>query len=68
MRRFSLERTVDVSGVSGTGTVAVGVEFEDGKVAIRWMGKTPSTVLWDSIDDAIAVHGHGGLSYIKWID
>lgn len=68
MRRFYLERTVDVSGVSGTGKVVEGVQFTDGKVAIRWMSARPSTVIWDSIEDAIDVHGHGGLTTLQWID
>ena len=60
MRMFSVVRTEDVSGVSGTGKVAEGVEFTDGSVAMRWLGDTKSTVLYDSIVDAIKIHGHGG--------
>jgi hypothetical protein len=32
---FMLRRTEDVSGLSGTGMVAEGVEFTDGRVAMR---------------------------------
>lgn len=67
-RRFALQRTQDVTGVSGTGTVATGIEFPDGSVAIRWAGPTPSTVMWSSVDDAMRVHGHGGLTTIEWAD
>jgi hypothetical protein len=35
MRLFLLIRNEDVSGVSGTGIVAEGVEFSDGTVAMR---------------------------------
>jgi hypothetical protein len=66
VRLFHLERTEDVTGVSGTGTVAQGVEFDDGSVAIRWAGATPSTVIWASIDHAMHVHGHGGLTRLAW--
>ena len=68
MRRFYLERSKDVSGVSGVGRVAEGVEFSDGKVAIRWPTEYGSTVVWDSIEHAEKVHGHGGLTKIVWID
>lgn len=68
MRRFKLVRHHDVSGVSGTGVVAEGIEFTDGSVAIRWHGPHPSTAAWPSIDDAIAVHGHSGSTEFVWID
>lgn len=60
MRAFKLHRVEDVSGVSGVGIVAEGVEFSDGRVVIRWLSDTRSTVVWDSIDDALLVHGHDG--------
>ncbi len=34
MRRFQLNRIVDESGVSGTGVVAQGVEFDNGFCAM----------------------------------
>ena len=68
MRRFELHRDVDVSGVSGTGHVASGVVFDDGKVCVRWNGRHRSMVLWDSIDAVLAVHGHGGATRLVWID
>lgn len=68
MRRFELHRDIDVSGISGTGVVAEGVEFGDGWVAVRWRGATPSTVIWASVDDAVAVHGHAGSTRLVWLD
>lgn len=69
MRRFNLVRRVDESGVSGTGLVAEGVEFSDGTVAMRWKSREhQSTSIWSSLDDLIAIHGHGGLTTIGWID
>lgn len=71
MRRFELVRHQDVSGVSGTGVVAWGVKFPDGKVATRWnpRGDGPAqTCCWDSIGDVRAVHGHGGSTEIRWLD
>lgn len=68
MRRFSLIRHQDVTGVSGTGRVAEGVQFTDGVVAIRWFGNNPSTALWQSIEAAMAIHGHGGATELRWHD
>jgi hypothetical protein len=68
MKRFMFKRTEDVSGVSGTGYVAEGIEFGDGSVAIRWVGDHPSTAVWDSIEDAIQIHGHGGKTTVEWLD
>lgn len=70
-RRFELVRSVDVSGVSGVsgvGVVADGVLWPDGSVSVRWRGVHPSAVHWDSLADAESVHGHGGLTTIRWID
>lgn len=67
-RRFVLVRMVDDSGVSGVGVVAAGCQFEDGTVVLRWMGDRASTVVWANIEDAVAVHGHGGHTRISWID
>lgn len=67
-RRFRLIRHFDVSGVSGTGVVAEGVEFGDGAVALRWKGDHPSTVAWDSVESILAVHGHDGATELIWLD
>lgn len=68
MLRFILNRKKDVSGISGTGHVADGVVFEDGTVVIHWRGERTSTVVWDSLDDAIHVHAHQGATEFQWID
>lgn len=68
MKLFTLQRTEDVSGVSGTGTVAEGVEFSDGTVVIRWSvpDLPKSTVVWDSLDSALEIHGHDGRTSVVW--
>jgi hypothetical protein len=66
--RFHLERDVDVTGASGTGHVADGVLWPDGTVTVRWRGERKSTVNWDRVEDAEAVHGHGGATRIVWDD
>jgi hypothetical protein len=68
MRRFYLYRSVDISGVSGTGMIAEGVEFDDGWVALRWCSQTPSVILYMDVADMLRVHGHGGATTIIWID
>jgi len=68
VRRFHLVRDEDLSGVSGTGVVAEGVEFENGKVAICWTSKYHITSVIDNMHTLEKVHGHGGRSRVVWID
>lgn len=69
MRMFHLVREEDVSGISGTGRVAQGVEFDDGTVAMRWMTEWPTSVVFhDRGAEALeAVHGHNGRTRIDWL-
>ena len=63
MRTFELHRDTDVSGVSGTGVVAEGVEFADGTTVVRWLraGTTrpemvnPTTVVHPDLANVLAV-------------
>ena len=68
MRAFQLVRETDVTGVSGTGIVAEGVEFTDGTVALRWVGKNPTSVVFHDhgIESVEAIHGHDGLTRIEF--
>jgi hypothetical protein len=65
---FELIRHEDVSGVSGTGTVAEGCVFSDGSVALRWHGPNPSTAVWPNLDGILAVHGHAGATVVRWLN
>lgn len=67
-RRFHLERDTDITGASGTGRVADGILWPDGTATLRWRGPRASTVHWDSLADAEAIHGHGGHTRIVWDD
>lgn len=67
-RTFYLLRNEDVTGVSGTGIVAWGVEFPDGTVATRWRGEHPATAVWPNIEEVVAVHGHNGATVVRWLD
>lgn len=60
MKLFELRRIVDESGVSGTGTVAQGIIFDNGKVAMTWLTVHTSVSMYDSISDVVAIHGHAG--------
>lgn len=66
--RFHLYRHHDVSGISGTGFVASGIQFADGTIALRWLGDRPATAVWDSLADVVATHGHNGSTSVIWLD
>lgn len=70
IRRFVLERIEDVSGVSGTGTVAEGCVFSDGSVVLRWTSEWPTSVVWHDrgVESLEHVHGHNGRTHIVWLD
>lgn len=68
MFRFRLIRNQDESGVSGTGHVADGVEFVDGRCALRWRTAVASTCVYDSIADLKEIHGHAGKTEIQYLD
>lgn len=71
-RAFYVVRHRDISGentgVTRTGYVAQGTQFDDGSCAVRWGGKTPCTQVWGSISDFLVVHGHDGETSIEWVD
>lgn len=67
MRPFILVREEDESGVSGTGIVAEGVEFSNGKCALGWRTAVRSVAIYDNIKELEAIHGHDGKTTIKWL-
>jgi len=67
-KRFKLVRDKDVSGVSGTGVVAIGVVFPNHKAVVEWLTVTPSTTLFSSIVDVESIHGHDGATHIEYLD
>lgn len=67
-RLFHLQRDTDHSGASGTGTVADGVLWPDRTVTLRWRGPMPSTVNWNELAHAQAIHGHDGATRIVFND
>ena len=70
MRRFYLQREEDISGVSGTGKVATGVEFDNGKVALTWKSEFSSVTIYDSVSVVEKIHSHQGKDNTRlvWVD
>ena len=70
MRRFYLYRKEDVTGMSGIGRVADGVEFENGQVALTWKKEFPSVTVFQSVSTVEKLHTHGGKDPTKivWVD
>jgi len=66
MMTFHLVRREDQSGVSGTGVVAEGVCFSNGKCVISWLTKYTSVAVYDDIETLIAIHGHDGKTVLRW--
>lgn len=52
--------------MSGTGTIAEGVEFHDGQVAISWFGQHHILEVAPNIDTWVLIHGHQGKTEVVW--
>lgn len=64
---FTIHRTEDPSGVSGTGVVAEGWESSNGKwVVLLWLSDTPSLCVYRDVREVELIHGHGGKTQIVW--
>lgn len=68
MRRFVFNRTKDISGTSGTGIVAEGVEFSNGTCQMRWLSQMESYTTFANAKVMETIHGHGGATAIEWLD
>ncbi len=68
MRAFTLVRKVDVSGISGCGSVAEGVVFHDNQVVLSWFGQYHSIEVHPSIESVMTIHGHHGSTIVEWVD
>ena len=67
-RRFVLDRHEDATGTSGTGIVAEGVEFSNGKVALHWFSHYGAVNVYDSMLVTTALHGHNGKTKVIYLD
>lgn len=69
IRKFVLYRFVDVSGISGSGIVAIGTEFDGKKCVLNWVDSKQhvnSLVIYDSIHDLEKIHGHDGRTAVMF--
>lgn len=68
-RRFVLQRHEDLSGSSGTGIVAEGTQYSNGKTVLSWTSRGIRSVgVYDSVHEMEALHGHEGRTVVVWID
>lgn len=72
MKLHYLIRDNDPSGVSGVGRVAEVVELENGKVVVAFLPhasdhapEVSSVIVYDSLEDVLEIHGHGGMSWLE---
>jgi hypothetical protein len=68
LKRFYLNRIKDISGISGTGRVAEGFVFDNGKVAMCWLTATSSIAVYDTVEHVEKIHGHAGATEIEWVE
>lgn len=68
IRTFYLHRHSDVNGLSGTGIVAVGAVYPNGKAHMQWVSFKSSFEMHDSIDALMDIHGHHGATELIWGD
>lgn len=58
VKPFYLYRKVDISGVSGTGIVAVGSIMPSGKAILEWLGEYKTETIFNNIDELYHIHSH----------
>lgn len=72
MKPFVLQRDEDETGISGTGIVAEGVEFSDGRCSMAWKPLAGSAfpgslASYQSIYEIRAIHGHQGKTRVVYV-
>lgn len=68
MRRFVLNRENDETGNSGTGIVAAGTQYPNGKVSLTWLSHMGTMAWYDTIEIVKGLHGHSGKTEVVWLD
>ena len=71
-RRFKLVRTTDITGISGTGEIVVGVQWPDQSATLFWL-KTETNGYYKSLDQLQQIHCYNDASgqpnaRVEWID
>ena len=64
VRPFYLLRSEDVSGISATRVVAVGMVFPSGRVVLEWSSRRKTLSIFASLAEIRRIHGHGGKTRI----
>lgn len=58
---YEVWRWRDFSNVSGEGLIAYLTAYPSGKVTLAWCASDVNSVgVYDSIDEVLKIHGHGG--------
>mgnify|MGYP001617002636 CR=1 FL=1 len=65
---FYLQRDKDISGVSGIGNVADGVEFANGMCALSFHSEFPHCNVYLNMRALLEVHGHEGATKIVFVE
>ncbi len=68
IKTFYLQRHQDINGLSGTGIVAVGVVWPNGRAHMQWISFKSSFEQHDSIEALMDIHGHHGATELIWGD
>jgi len=68
MKFFRLMRKEDVSGSSGTGVVAYGMIFSNGKCVFTWRSEIGTVTVADSITQIEDLHTHGDKTDVEIFD
>lgn len=69
MRLFELHRDIDESGVSGTGIVTQGVEFDDGQVCMLWLTALKGyPQVYPHLERVLEIHGHDGKTRVVFLE
>lgn len=69
LREYYFQRNEDESGVSGTGVVTRGVEFESLTVAHEWIVTDVLSInIYDNAKQAEKTHGHNGKTLMKFVE
>ena len=63
---FYLDRSIDQTGVSGTGVVAIGCQLPSGTCCLEWTSYHSSLGIYKNINDIEALHSHGGNTKVVW--
>ena len=66
MKTFVLNRITDETGISGTGIIAEGAEFTNGKCVLSWLTEFTSVAVYDSLETLMHIHGHDGNTELIW--